>query len=377
MSGARLWVWASGLVLMPAIACVEVPAVAPEIDAAPAEPPGSDGGGGAAPQEPSAVDSGMDSNIPDAFKGDTRTDLDVERPPECAPAVDDPLRPGGPVSTTDLVGRWALDGDWRDVHGENHLTPHTPGGFSAVGPGEAQVYGPTCNCPGAVAPSLDRVDLTRGATLEGWYWYTSNEAGCQFARDDNVKNVLFGFGAEDTWDQDRFQVLMAQNVLEIRIGNAAAGLARIEDGGWHHVAVVLPAGYRGDVPVEIYRDGVVERPCVTDHVPEPCARCGEGGTCPPLTVSADEVRARLFVAGADEARSPFGIGQFSKMPDAFAVHDVRLWARALTPADVAVLGHCSQAPAVEPELPAWDACAWYRPDAGAREYCVPDAPICP
>ena len=234
---------------------------------------------------------------------------------------DDDSAPPPELDTTGLVAHWPLDGDWDDAWGSNHLVPFRAGGFEAADvprPGGNLAYGPTGEAAdnGAQRIELTSLDTSAGATLEGWYW----------AQGNNGNATLFGFG-DGGYDPPSLSVRIDWGHPKITTGQASSHVTtlypRPDPGCWHHLALVLPVGFEGGVPFQLYVDGVEQTPDTGDAVAPAEGLFGE----------------------------PFMVGIFggAQGPDS-RVDEVRLWERALTAEELAVaatpLGAGEQCPGV-------------------------------
>ncbi len=262
-----------------------------------------------------AIPFPTDNPAPDRFRAFVPTATSVQffrlaqaRSPDCDPAPD-----------AGLFAHWKLDGDWLDAQGRHPLTPERPGGFAAAAalrPGPNLAYGPTgaATSNGARTEGLTSLPEAEGLTLEGWVSLP----------DDNSRGVLFGFG-DDSWEAAKLHVASVWGFLQVRIGSQADGAtaqyARIGDTCWHHVALVLPRGFRAGEPFRFYLDGVKLAPSVIEHSPTGTNVLSESAT---LWGSA-------FAIGRFGSAEPGPSGGRQK------VDEVRLWARELDAAEIAHL----------------------------------------
>lgn len=218
------------------------------------------------------------------------------------------VNPGG------LEAHWALDGDWHDALGLHDLFPTTTGGFSLapqLRPGTNGCYGPTLagEGNGAVSLTLTNLPEDRGVTLEGWVNLPH----------DSASGLLFGFGNQ-AWDQPTLSVTAAWGFIWVRTGakndGAVVQYPRIGDTCWHHLALVLPQGFRQGVPFRFYLDGKE-----TPHLIIDSSHTGGASL---------DAKASLFGA-------PFGVGNFND--GHIKIDDVRVWSRALEAAEIAAEAH--------------------------------------
>jgi hypothetical protein len=152
-----------------------------------------------------------------------------------------------------LVARYPLDGSFKDTSGNGHdLTPASPGQpFSPdteILPGDHQVFGPTRlgQANGAIGKQIP-ADARRGYSMCGW-----------FKKDDNADfhGTLLGFGSGE-WGKPRMFVAAGWGVLSIGVGSTspATQYARINDGAWHHVAMVVAPESEKPRRALLYVDG--------------------------------------------------------------------------------------------------------------------------
>ncbi len=209
-----------------------------------------------------------------------------------------------------LKSYWPLNGDWGDALHRYDLTPTTSGGFSLapqLRPGTNGCYGPTQAATGNGALSLAFTNLLegRGITLEGWVSLPDNGASGR----------LFGFGNE-AWDQPKLSVTAAWGFIWVLLGarnnGAVVQYPRIGDTCWHHLALVLPQGFRQGVPFRFYLDG---------H---------ETGN---LGIDSSLTGGPWLSTNASLLGAPFGIGVFNG--GYIKIDEVRVWARELSPAEIA------------------------------------------
>ena len=208
-----------------------------------------------------------------------------------------------------LEAYWPLNGDWHDTVGGHDLTPLTNGGFGfapQLRPGTNGCYGPTHATSGNGAVSLTFTNLSEahGLTLEGWVWLP----------DESASGLLFGFGNQ-SWDQPTLAVTAAWGFIWVRIGRQGDGAVveypRIGDTCWHHLALVLPTGFRQGVPFRFYLDGVE-----TPNVGIDSSRSGGAWLTPDATLFG----------------GPFGIGNFNE--GYIKIDEVRVWSRELSGAEI-------------------------------------------
>jgi hypothetical protein len=227
--------------------------------------------------------------------------------------------PLSPIDNSGLESYWPLDGDWHDVLGRHDLTPATPGGFSAapnVRSWNNQAYGPTKSETGngAVNSSFTTLSEDNGITLEGWVWLP----------DDGTGGALFGFNGNG-WGEPYFSVSIGWGFLWVTIGKSGDGLgiqySRIGDTCWHHVALVVPKGFRNGIPVRLYLDGHEDAINSIDSSASGTAALGPAST--------------LF-------GSPFTVGQFVSLSGSgsagnMKIDEVRVWSRELTESEISTL----------------------------------------
>ncbi len=225
----------------------------------------------------------------------------------------------GDVDPTALSHYWPLDGDWHDTVGTADLTPANPGNFSAAPqtrPNGNLAYGPTKSETGngAMASALTTLPENAGITLAGW----------ALLPDDGTAGVLFGFGGNG-WDEPKLNVSVGWGFLYANFGrqNDGAGIQypRIGDNCWHHLALVLPQGFRAGMRIQFYLDGHRVAPVAIASSATGDASLGPGAT---LWGSA-------FQAGA--FASPGGSGSAGHMK----LDDLQIWTRALRSAEIATL----------------------------------------
>lgn len=203
-----------------------------------------------------------------------------------------------------LAARWPLDGDLKDAVAGHDLKPlgDVPA-FSAdkrLLPKECRVFGPTPEAGpvGARAEGLG-IPTADGLTAAGWFRY---EGG------DNFDGVLFGF-RQGANGPAKVHVATSWGVLRASAGPGSKEIAggRLGDGKWHHVALVL-APQAGEAPQELdfYVDGRLV-----------------GKTAPAGSLAAD-----TFCVGTISGKETAGK----------YLADFRIYRRALTPEELAVLG---------------------------------------
>ena len=213
-----------------------------------------------------------------------------------------------------LEGSWSLDGSWHDAVGGHDLTPLTNGGFGfapQLRPGTNGCYGPTHadNGNGAFSLTFTNLPEDHGLTLEGWVSLPDNGAS----------GLLFGFG-NASWNQPTLSVTAGWGFIWVRMGRRNDGAVveypRIGDTCWHHLALVLPAGFRQGTPFRFYLDGVE-----TPNIGIDSSRSGGAWLTPDAT---------LFGA-------PFGIGDFNE--GFIKIDEVRVWSRELSGVEIAAAAH--------------------------------------
>lgn len=235
------------------------------------------------------------------------------------PAVDAGvvIEPGTPVAADGLVAYWPLDSDWRDHAGAHHLTADRADGFGAAprvrGPTNG-AYGPTGAEAenGARGDGLVEVSDHEGVTLEGWFLLPGNSA----------RGQLFGFGGGE-WDQPKLAVRSDWGFLTVvwgqREGSGTSQHARLGDGCWHHVALVVAADAASHV---LFVDGVAE--------------------------------AAVDIGDASFFGRPFQAGRFfGAQGPGMRLDEVRVWRRALEAAEVARLATPSGGPCPGTPPPEW------------------------
>lgn len=226
-------------------------------------------------------------------------------PPELAALNDDPS----------LLAYWPLDGSLEDVSGHGRqLQPPAdlkPEFVDAprIMPGGNRAYGPTASGR-ENALRLDGLDMSAadGITFSFWFRVTG---GIKY------NGVLIG--SEDTSiNTPRMQITAGWGMLRGFVGTRGEELklGRLEDGDWHHVSLVYrkgdeknPDGKAADGTLLLFIDGV----------PAGTAKAGSG-----------EIQDLPFVlAGLDGEESG---GKF--------LDEVRVYGRALEPAEIEVLSRC-------------------------------------
>ena len=222
------------------------------------------------------------------------------------------VRATTPVGSQGLVGYWPLDGDWRDTVGGHDLAPSIQSGFSPAAQlrgNDNRSYGPTKSNSGngARCESFTSISETNGVTLEGWVWLP----------DDSSSGLLFGFGAR-TWDQPNLTVTAGWGFIWVYLGSKGDGAVvqypRIGDTCWHHLALVLPKGFRDGIPFRFYLDGV---------------------ETPNIGIDSSHSGGAFLTKDATLFGSPFGIGDFNE--GYMRVDEVRLWERELTAPEIATV----------------------------------------
>jgi hypothetical protein len=219
-----------------------------------------------------------------------------------------------------LQAYWPLDGDWADAMARRTAVSSGLGRFVAAPEirGDANDCYGTGNSPtnnGAVVPDWTRMPESAGLSMEGWVWL----------EDESSIGTLFGFGG-GSWDQPKFTVGIGYGFIWLEMGQRMDGAsmqyARIGDTCWHHLAVVLPRGFRGGEPFRMYLDGVQLAAMATNY-----SATG--------TASLD--------SGVSLLGEPFQIGRFTPMPGDgtdfrhMRLDEVRAWARELSDSEVAAL----------------------------------------
>ena len=227
--------------------------------------------------------------------------------------------PHSPIDNSGLEGYWPLDGSWQDETGHHNLTPVNSGGFSSAGNVRAwnnQAYGPTKmeTGNGATDTSFTSLPEENGITMEGWVWLP----------DDSTGGLLFGFG-NSGYEEPKLNVSIAWGFIEVNIGKMGDGALvqydRIGDTCWHHLALVLPKGFRSGIPFHMYVDGKESTPAINSSV---------------TGAASLNQSATLF-------GSPFGIGNFvSASPGSgsggnMKIDEVRAWSRGLAPDEITAL----------------------------------------
>ncbi len=216
---------------------------------------------------------------------------------------------GGPlpdVDPVDVVGSWPLDGDFKDAAGAHDLTPVSAGGFSATDVAQPKgnlAYGPTGSATGngALGPAFTQTDLSKGLTIEAWYYKPGN----------NTVGVLIGW-SDGTYNQPELTLSDQSGFLTVRAGRGAARVtatfARPTLGCWYHLALVVPPGGLG--AMRLFLDGAEATPL--------------SGT---LTI-ADPTH--LF-------GMPFRLGTWG-LPESVVARldEARVWGRSLSAAEVAL-----------------------------------------
>jgi hypothetical protein len=152
-----------------------------------------------------------------------------------------------------LVAYYPLDGDFKDASGNGHdLTPAAPGQrFSPdqeILPRDNQAFGPTRagRANGATGKAIP-ADARNGYTMCGWF---------KKDEENDFHGTLFGFGGGE-WAKPRMSVTAGWGVLSFSVGSASPSTqhARINDGAWHHVALVVGPESEKPPQASLYVDG--------------------------------------------------------------------------------------------------------------------------
>jgi len=198
-----------------------------------------------------------------------------------------------------LLAYWPLDGNLKDISGRNnHLSSNAaqlhymevkelmPGANKALGPSEAE--------SARVVVNQLHLNTTNGLTICGW---VKLGGGIKF------EGTLWGNDPGD-WNDPRIRIAAGWGVLRGEFGKQTTDftIGRLSDGKWHHIAQVAEVCGSDSVRASIYVDG--ELRC-TGNVP--CAATREKFCLGYLT--GDECSGKAF-------------------------DDVRVYERALTPADI-------------------------------------------
>lgn len=219
-----------------------------------------------------------------------------------------------------LQAYWALDGDWADAMGGRSAVPTGMGKFVGAPEirGGANVCFGTGSSPtnnGAIVPDWTALAESAGVAMEGWVWL----------EDESSIGTLFGFGG-GSWELPKFTVSISYGFIWLDMGREMDGAsmqyARIGDTCWHHLAVVLPRGFRAGEPFRMYLDGVRVTALATNY-------SATGTAC--------------LDAGVSLFGEPFQVGRFAPMSGDgtdfrhMRLDEVRVWARELTEPEVAEL----------------------------------------
>jgi hypothetical protein len=152
-----------------------------------------------------------------------------------------------------LVAYYPLDGNFKDASGNGHdLTPATPGQhFSPdkqILPNNNRVLGPTQagRANGATAKAIP-ADARNGYTMCGWF---------KKDEDADFRGTLFGFGTGE-WSKPRMMVTADWGVISFSVGSTSQPTqhARINDGAWHHVALIVAPESAKPRRASLYVDG--------------------------------------------------------------------------------------------------------------------------
>ncbi|MGA2034135.1 MAG: glycoside hydrolase family 9 protein [Thermoguttaceae bacterium] len=152
-----------------------------------------------------------------------------------------------------LVAYYPLEGNFKDASGNGHdLTPASPGQrFSPdkeILPNDNQAFGPTQagRANGATAPAIP-ADARNGYTMCGWF---------KKDEDADFHGTLFGFGSGE-WGKPRMSVTAGWGVLSFSVGSTSPATqhVRINDGAWHHVALVVGPASAKPPRASLYVDG--------------------------------------------------------------------------------------------------------------------------
>lgn len=223
--------------------------------------------------------------------------------------------PLSPVVSGALEGYWPLDGNWQDLTGRHNLISRGVDSFvsaplvrqwnnSAYGPGSVTIG------TGATNSAFSSVSEDNGITLEGWAWLEN----------DSTSGVLFGFWAPD-YNAPKMSLGVSGGHVWLELGGGNTGTTakytRIGDNTcWHHIALVLPKGFRTGIPYRVYIDGIKTEPVLLNS-------SATGGAC--------------LSGGATLSGSPFTIGMFDNSGGQMRVDEVRVWRRELADNELTVL----------------------------------------
>ena len=215
-----------------------------------------------------------------------------------------------------LEAWWPLNGDWHDATGRHDLLPKREAGFGEapqLRPNTNGCYGPTHQqtTNGARCATFTGLPEDRGLTLEGWVWLP----------DDSSSGLLFGFG-DYGWEQPKLNLAAAWGFIWAAAGRQADGTSvqypRIGDRCWHHLALVLPAGFRSGAHFRFYLDGVLT---------------------PPLRVDTSATGDDSVNQGSSLFGAAFGVGDFNS--GSMKLDEVRVWSRELSAAEIAAEAHAT------------------------------------
>lgn len=154
---------------------------------------------------------------------------------------------------TDLIAWYKLDGDFKDSSGNGlDLTPAAPDQpFSkapAVLKGENKCFGPVGSSSkryGAVGPELPLNNRT-GFTICGFVAKPT---------DNNYQAKIFGCGS-GKYREHAALFYSPYGVLYSKVGSTTKKMyKRLDDGLWHHHAIVVPPESRGERKYTVYIDG--------------------------------------------------------------------------------------------------------------------------
>ncbi|MHB1033974.1 MAG: glycoside hydrolase family 9 protein [Pirellulales bacterium] len=214
-----------------------------------------------------------------------------------------------------IVAHYPLDGDFKDISGNGHdLLPAWPAQRFSPNketlPNDNQAFGPTLAAPGcgAIGKAIP-ADASNGYTICGWF---------KKDEDSDFHGTLFGFGT-GAWGKPKMSVTAGWGVLSICVGSTGrpAQHARINDGVWHHVALVVRPESEKPRQASLFVDGRL-------------ACSAEAGT----ETAADFLLAALTGKGSSNA----------------SFDDVRLYRRPLGAAELVTLAtpRPAEAPVVIP-----------------------------
>ncbi len=224
------------------------------------------------------------------------------------------------VGSDGLEAYLPLDGNWNDATGHYDFVAANAGGFASAPQLRApdnQAYGPTYRDAdnGAVSDALVSLPEDNGITLDGWVLVPDNGTG----------GVVFGFGGGG-WDEANLNVAVAWGFLRVQIGRQSDGVGlrypRIGDNCWHHVALVLPRGFRSGARLRFYLDGRYTLPEAIDSSAVGGAALGPGATLWGSPFRAADVSSQTQGSGSGGNQK---------------IDEVRVWTRALSSAEVRTL----------------------------------------